>query len=104
MRLTQAQPRWTARRQALLPQPPIRPKAVAQLWPENCMRCHNMRSPESYSDAQWEVAMHYMRLRTDLTAQDADVAAQTDGALFWKTTEGRKPMPSFEKLISEDER
>ena len=32
------------------------------------------------------------------------VAAQTDGALFWKLTEGRKPMPSFEKLITEDER
>jgi mono/diheme cytochrome c family protein len=32
------------------------------------------------------------------------VVAQTDGALFWKLTEGKKPMPSFEKLISEDER
>ena len=34
----------------------------------------------------------------------ANVTAQTDGALFWKLTEGRKPMPSFEKLITEDER
>ena len=34
----------------------------------------------------------------------ANVAGQSDGALFWKITEGRKPMPSFEKLISEDER
>ena len=34
----------------------------------------------------------------------ANVTAQTDGALFWKLTEGRKPMPSFEKLTSEDER
>jgi mono/diheme cytochrome c family protein len=33
-----------------------------------------------------------------------NVAGQTDGALFWKVTEGKKPMPSFEKLISEDER
>ena len=32
------------------------------------------------------------------------VAEQTDGALFWKITEGKKPMPSFEKLISEDQR
>jgi len=32
------------------------------------------------------------------------VVAQTDGALFWKITEGKKPMPSFEKLITEDER
>src|SRR5690349_8832689 len=33
-----------------------------------------------------------------------NVRAQTDGALFWKLTEGKKPMPSFDKLISEDER
>lgn len=33
-----------------------------------------------------------------------NVVAQSDGALFWKITEGKKPMPSFEKLISEDER
>ena len=32
------------------------------------------------------------------------IASQSDGALFWKITEGKKPMPSFEKLISEDER
>ena len=32
------------------------------------------------------------------------VVEQTDGALFWKITEGKKPMPSFEKLINEDER
>jgi len=29
---------------------------------------------------------------------------QTDGALFWKISEGKKPMPTFEKLTSEEER
>jgi mono/diheme cytochrome c family protein len=29
---------------------------------------------------------------------------QTDGSLFWKTTIGRRPMPSYKKLLSEDER
>jgi mono/diheme cytochrome c family protein len=33
-----------------------------------------------------------------------NVVKQTDGALFWKITEGKKPMPSFEKLISDEER
>ena len=28
----------------------------------------------------------------------------SDGALFWKITEGRRPMPSFEKLLTDDER
>jgi nitrate/TMAO reductase-like tetraheme cytochrome c subunit len=40
----------------------------AQLWSENCNRCHNLRAPSSYSDVQWEVAMHHMRVRADLTA------------------------------------
>ena len=29
---------------------------------------------------------------------------QTDGALFWKTTEGKKPMPEYSKLLKDDER
>ena len=45
-------------------------KGRAQLWQENCMRCHNMRSPTSYSDKEWEVAMHHMRVRANLTAEE----------------------------------
>jgi mono/diheme cytochrome c family protein len=29
---------------------------------------------------------------------------QTDGALFWKITTGRKPMPTNEKLLTEEQR
>ena len=39
-----------------------------------------------------------------LNLSDPNVQNQTDGSIFWKLTEGRKPMPSFEKLISENER
>ena len=35
---------------------------------------------------------------------EAKIQAQTDGSIFWKLTEGRKPMPTFEKLISEEDR
>ena len=42
----------------------------SQLWAENCARCHNMRSPASYSDAQWEVIMQHMRVRANLTAEE----------------------------------
>ncbi len=45
-------------------------KGSAQLWSENCMRCHNMRSPASYSDQEWEIAMHHMRVRAPLTAEE----------------------------------
>ena len=39
----------------------------AQLWAENCSRCHNIRPPQSYSDAQWEAVVMHMRLRANLT-------------------------------------
>ena len=45
-------------------------KSGAQLWAENCVRCHNIRSPSSYSSAQWEVAMMHMRVRANLTPEE----------------------------------
>jgi cytochrome c5 len=45
-------------------------KSGAQLWAENCIRCHNIRSPSSYSDAQWDVALLHMRVRANLTAEE----------------------------------
>lgn len=45
-------------------------KSGAQLWAENCVRCHNIRSPSNYSPAQWEVAMMHMRIRANLTPEE----------------------------------
>lgn len=45
-------------------------KGGSQLWAENCTRCHNVRSPSAYSDPEWEVAMHHMRIRANLTAEE----------------------------------
>src|SRR6266567_7596201 len=45
-------------------------KGGAQLWAENCVRCHNIRSPSSYSPAQWEVVMMHMRVRANLTPDE----------------------------------
>jgi cytochrome c5 len=43
----------------------------AQLWTDNCRRCHNLRGPETFSPAQWEVIVHHMRLRANLTGEEA---------------------------------
>src|ERR1043165_9630175 len=43
-------------------QPPPK-KAGAELWAENCTRCHNARPPEYYSDAQ-AAARRSERVRT----------------------------------------
>ena len=45
-------------------------KSGNQLWADNCARCHNTRSPLAYSDAEWTVAMHHMRIRANLTAEE----------------------------------
>jgi hypothetical protein len=42
----------------------------AQLWADNCSRCHNMRPPQSYSDAQWEAVVMHMRSRANLTGTE----------------------------------
>ena len=45
-------------------------KGRTQLWQENCNRCHNARSSRYYSDEQWDLAMHHMRIRGSLTAHE----------------------------------
>src|SRR5438067_2429585 len=50
--------------------PPAREKSGAQLWAENCIRCHNIRSPGNYSPAQWGVVMMHMRVRANLTPEE----------------------------------
>ena len=42
----------------------------AQLWAQNCIRCHNIRNPASLSDRQWEIVLHHMRVRANLTAEE----------------------------------
>ena len=43
--------------------------AGARLWAENCIRCHNIRTPASLSDRQWQIVVHHMRLRAGLTGE-----------------------------------
>ena len=41
-----------------------------ELWSNNCMRCHNIRPPAMFSNAQWDVIVHHMRLRANITGQE----------------------------------
>ena len=41
-----------------------------ELWSNNCMRCHNIRPPTMYSEAQWDVIVHHMRVRANITGQE----------------------------------
>lgn len=41
-----------------------------ELWTMNCQRCHNYRPSNMYSNAQWDVIVHHMRVRANLTGED----------------------------------
>lgn len=47
-------------------------KSGAQLWGENCVRCHNIPSPADFSDPQWDLIGTHMRTRANLTAAETD--------------------------------
>ena len=46
-------------------------KTGSQLWGENCIRCHNAPSSADYSGAQWETIGMHMKLRANLTEDEA---------------------------------
>ena len=49
----------------------IQNKSGAQLWGENCARCHNAPSPDDFTDHQWDFIGKHMKIRAGLT--DAEV-------------------------------
>jgi hypothetical protein len=50
----------------------IADKSGAQLWAENCQRCHNTPSPASFSHEQWVTIGMHMQTRAQLTAKERD--------------------------------
>lgn len=48
----------------------IHNKSGAQLWGENCVRCHNIPSPTSYNDVDWSTIGLHMRVRANLTDEE----------------------------------
>ncbi len=45
-------------------------RAGALAWTQNCMRCHNLRNPNERSDREWDVIVHHMRVRANLTGEE----------------------------------
>jgi len=42
----------------------------AQLWADNCMRCHSLRPPTQFSNSEWQIIVHHMRVRANLTGEE----------------------------------
>ncbi len=45
-------------------------KTGAQLWAENCQRCHNTPSPSTFSPEQWETVGLHMQTRALITEDE----------------------------------
>jgi hypothetical protein len=50
----------------------ITAKSGAQLWAENCQRCHNTPSPSTFSSEQWETVGMHMQTRALITNTERD--------------------------------
>lgn len=47
-------------------------KSGAQLWAENCNRCHNAPGPGEFNNDNWEIVGMHMQVRANLTKTDID--------------------------------
>ena len=47
-------------------------KSGAQLWSENCARCHNAPAPGEFNNDNWEIAGMHMQVRANITQTDVN--------------------------------
>jgi mono/diheme cytochrome c family protein len=94
---------WSVPEQARQLKNPLQPsdiilKSIRPVYADKCAVCHGNAGKGDGHDA-----LLYEPAPTNFT--DAKrMAAGTDGELFYKLSEGRKPMPSFKKRLTEDQR
>lgn len=68
------------------------------LYADKCAECHGDKG-----DGKGPQAGMYAVAASDFT--DAQVMSKmTDGEIFWKITEGRRPMPSFKRQFTDEQR
>lgn len=71
----------------------------AQVYANQCGRCHNMRSSVERTDAQWRVIVSHMRIRANMTRSEAEAvlaflqATNVDGGAAATSTTEVPPPP-----------
>ena len=71
--------------------------AGKELFVAGCLPCHG---PTGRGDGPAAVSLE----RKPGNLSDPRLHQQTDGALFWKISEGKSPMPSFQEAFTEEQR
>lgn len=72
--------------------------AAKHLYSDQCANCHGDSGKGDGSDA-----MMYDPAPSDLT-DAAKMSKVTDGEIYYQISEGRKPMPSYKKKLTEEQR
>lgn len=72
--------------------------AARQIYADECAKCHGDRGKGDGPEAR----SHYP-LPADLTDPKL-LANAPDGEIFYQISEGRRPMPSFKRRLTEDQR
>jgi mono/diheme cytochrome c family protein len=72
--------------------------AAKPLYRENCAQCHGDTGKGDGSEA-----LRYDPKPADFT-DSPHMNTVSDGALFYQISQGRKPMPSFKRRMTEDQR
>jgi mono/diheme cytochrome c family protein len=94
---------WKVPEEAKLRQNPVQPSPAAlaaarTTYLDKCTQCHGETGKGDGPDA----AMYYPSPASFTDAKRMN--SVTDGELFYEISQGRKPMPSFKKRLSEEQR
>jgi mono/diheme cytochrome c family protein len=98
---------WIAPLRAARQENPVAPdeKSLAQgkmLFVAGCLPCHGATG-KGDGPAAATLERNGVRVHPGNLA-DAKMWQQTDGAIFWKLTEGKTPMPAWRETLSEEQR
>lgn len=81
-----------------VPATPENLEAAAEIYKDNCVLCHGDKGKGD------GIAGRTTKIPPANFTDSKLMAAETDGSLFWKMSEGRGPMPTWKETLSEKER
>jgi len=90
-------PPRAAKKENPIPSDDASKAAGKSIYVKNCQACHGTAGK---GDGPAAIACNPRP--HDLS--DPKIAGQADGELFWKITTGKKPMPAYEKQLSDEQR
>lgn len=71
-----------------------------ELYGNICQKCHGINGDGKIPPG----ATYYYRTKPTNFTNARIVDRMSDGEIFWKMTNGRKPMPAFKKRLSDEQR